>query len=289
MRISRVDAPTCEGGENPLWDDAAGVLWYVDNSGRKIHRHDPASGANRTWELPSVVTTLALRASGGLVLTLRNGIHFLDPDSERLEALHPLPDPPPYVYNDGVVDARGRFLIGASTARFDDPQPDGGLYRLDGDHSLHRIDGDIHFSNSNCFSPDQRRFYFSDSWRKTIYRYDYDLETGGATGRSVFVQTDELGGLPDGATCDADGLLWVAIYGGGVIAAYRPDGTLERTVAMPVKLVSSVAFGGPGLDRLYVTTIAHGSLGEPVEPGAGDLYVIDGLGARGLPEHRYAG
>ena len=103
------------------------------------------------------------------------------------------------------------------------------------------------------------------------------------------MNTRELGGLPDGATVDADGLFWVAVYQGGKVAAYRPDGTLERAIDMPVKLISSVAFGGPDLDRLFVTTIAHGIHGDPVEEGAGALYVIDGLDAKGRPEHRYAG
>ena len=103
------------------------------------------------------------------------------------------------------------------------------------------------------------------------------------------MNTGDLGGLPDGATVDADGLYWVAVYQGGKVAAYRPDGKLERTIDMPVKLVSSVAFGGDDFDRLFVTTIAHGALGEPVEDDAGSLYVIDDLGVRGRPEHRFAG
>jgi len=289
MKVSRVEAPHCAGGENPLWDTAAQSLFYVDNSGMKVHRHHPATGENHTWTMPSVVTTLALRQGGGAVVTLRSGIHFLDFATGDLELVHPLADPPPYVYNDGRVDVRGRFVIGACTQKFADPQPDGGLYRLDPDHGLHKLDSGIHFSNSNCFSPDGRTLYFSDSWLKTTYAYDYDIATGAVADRRVFVNTASLGGLPDGACTDVDGLVWIAIYGGGSIAAYRPDGTLERTIDMPVKLVSSVAFGGSDLDRLFVTTIAHGALGEAVEDGAGDLYVVDGLGTKGLPEHRYTG
>lgn len=289
MRITRLDAPVCAGGENPLWCGRDNLLYYIDNSGRKVHSHDPATGRSRTWDMPDVVTTLVLRDGGGAVVTLRSGIFLLDFASGALECLHPLPDPPPHVFNDGKVDRRGRFVIGASTARFADPAPDGGLFRLDGDRTLHRLDGDIHFSNGPCWSPGGDTLYFADSWRRTIYAYDYDLASGAATGRRPFVTTEALGGLPDGATVDSDGRLWVAIYGGGVIAVFTPDGALERTIAMPVKLVSSVAFGGPALERLFVTTIAHGSMGEPVEEGAGALYAIDGLAPRGLPEPGYAG
>ena len=289
MQITRIDAPECAGGENPLWNTREQALYYIDNSGRKVHRHDPASGQSLSWDMPNVITTLVFRQGGGAVVTLRSGIFLFDFASGALEPLHPLADPPPHVYNDGKVDRRGRFLIGASTSNFAAPAPDGGLFRLDPDRSLTQLDGDIHFSNGPCWSPDGATLYFSDSWRRTIYAYDYDLATGGATGRRPFVNTEALGGLPDGATVDAAGRLWVAVYGGGVLAAFAPDGTLERTIAMPVKLVSSVAFGGPALDRLFVTTIAHGAMGEAVEEGAGALYVVDGLGITGLAEPDFAG
>lgn len=296
MRITRLEAPRCAGGENPMWDPAKQVLHYIDNSGRKVHTYDPASGTARTLEMPAVITTLVLRQGGGAVVTLRSGVHFLDLDTGALEAVHPLPDPPPHVFNDGKVDVRGRFIIGASTANFANPGPDGGLFRLDPDRSLTRLDAGVHFSNSPCWSPDGTTLYFSDSWISTTYAYDYDVETGGVSNRRPFVNTSDLGGLPDGATVDADGLFWVAVFRAGKIAAYRPDGALERLIDMPVKLVSSVAFGGPELDRLYVTTIAHdvagaahgNDHGTPDEQ-AGSLFVIEGLGVRGRAEPSFAG
>lgn len=289
MKITKVDAPRCAGGENPMWDDRTQTLYYVDNIGQKVHSLDTVTGCSRTFDMPSVVTTLVFRESGGAVVTMRSGIHFLDLESGALEEIQPLPVPPPYVYNDGKVDPRGRFLIGASTANFAQPAPDGGLFRLDPDLSLTQLDTGIHFSNSPCWSPDYKIFYFSDSWLKTTYAYDYDVDTGRAVNRRTFVETTELGGLPDGATVDADGLVWVAIYGGAKVAAFRPDGSVERTIDMPTRLVSSVAFGGPDLDRLYVTTIAHAIDGSPVEEDAGSLYVVDGLGVRGRLENRLAG
>jgi L-arabinonolactonase len=289
MKITRLAAPECQGGENPMWDGDRGELHYIDNAGRKVHSYDPKTGAARTLEMPEVITTLVLRRGGGAVVTLRSGIHFLDLDTGALEMVHPLSDPPPYVFNDGKVDSRGRFLIGASTANFNAPTPDGGLFRLDPDRTLTRLDSGIHFSNSPCWSPDEKTFYFSDSWTDTTFAYDYDIETGAPSNRRTFVNTRALGGLPDGATVDSEGRFWVAVYQGGKIGVYRADGSLERAIDMPVQLVSSVAFGGPDLDRLFVTTIAHGTQGEPAEEGAGALYVIDGLGAKGRPEHRFAG
>jgi L-arabinonolactonase len=294
MKITKLDAPKCDGGENPMWDPRREVLHYIDNSGMKVHSYDPASETSRTLDMPTVITTLVLRQGGGAVVTLRSGIHFLDLDTGELELIHPLPDPPPHVFNDGKVDARGRFLIGASTANFADPGPDGGLFRLDPDLTLTRLDSGIHFSNSPCWSPDWSTFYFSDSWINTTYAYDYDAGTGTVSNRRPFVNTSHLGGLPDGATVDAEGLYWVAVFRAGKIAAYRPNGTLERAIDMPVRLPSSVAFGGPDLDRLYVTTIAHdvaagGDEGSSDDGQAGSLFVIEGLGARGRPEPEFAG
>jgi len=164
-----------------------------------------------------------------------------------------------------------------------------GLFRLDPDLTLRRLDSGVHFSNGPCWSPDGTRLYFADSWLNTIYLYDYDIETGSASNRRALVNTSELGGLPDGATVDADGLLWVALYGASKVVAFRPDGCVERIIDMPVKLVSSVMFGGSDLDRLFVTTIARGLDGARADDGAGDLYLIDGLGARGRCENRFAG
>ncbi len=294
MKITRLDAPRCGGGENPMWDVERQVLHYIDNSGMKVHTYDPASGQSSTLDMPAVITALVLRNGGGAVVTLRTGIHFLDLDTGALECIHPLSDPPPHVYNDGKVDRRGRFIIGASTANFTNPGPEGGLFRLDPDLGLTRLDSGIHFSNSPCWAPDGKTFYFSDSWLDTTYAYDYDLDTGSVGNRRPFVVTSDLGGLPDGATVDADGRYWVAVFRGGKIAAYNPDGSLDRAIDMPVPLVSSVAFGGPQLDKLYVTTIAHDvTQGEGSAHGGGDdagcLFVIEDLCAHGLAEPLFAG
>jgi sugar lactone lactonase YvrE len=289
MRIERVATVRCRGGENPLWDAAGQALYFVDNFGKQVHRYSPASGQTDSWEMPEIITTLALRAEGGAVVTFPTGIFLLDFATGALAPLHLSPSPPDFVFNDGRTDRRGRFLIGACTTHFDIPQNDGGLYRLDPDHTLTKVDGDIHFSNGNCFSPDQSTFYFSDSWRHIAYQYDYDIETGTVANRRPFIDTTAFGGQPDGATVDSQGIYWAALYTGGKVAAFRPNGKLERVIDMPVKLVSSVMFGGPGLDVLYVTTMQEGPFSGPPEAGAGYLYAIEGLGTTGLPEPRYAG
>lgn len=289
MRITRLDAPVAPGGEQPLWDPTGQVLWYLDNAGNTIHRFSPATGETSSWPTPSVVTSFALRECGGAVVTMRIGIHLFDFATGGFEPVWPLPEPPPFVFNDGKVDRRGRWFVGACTSHFDAPTPEGGLYRLDPDHRVTKLDEGVYFSNGPCFAPDDRTFYFADSYLNTIFAYDYDLDRGAVSNKRAFVNTESLGGMPDGATVDRDGMLWTAIYGGGKVAAFAPDAHLVRTVDLPVRFTSSVTFGGPELDRLYVTTIRHDPPGGPSEPDAGSVYVVDDLGVRGIPEPRFAG
>jgi sugar lactone lactonase YvrE len=290
VKISRVETEACLVGESALWDPAGQALFYLDIVGRKVHRHDPATGETRTWATPTSCGALALRKGGGAVVAQADGIHALDLATGGFERLAALEGTHPRArFNDGRTDRQGRFVLGLSDSSFEDTQAIGGIYSLGTDHALRRLDGDICFSNSPCFSPDGRTFYFADSHAYAVYVYDYDPATGGLGERRPFVDTRPLGGMPDGATVDADGLIWMAIFRAGKIAAFRPDGAVERLVEVPVSQVSSVNFGGPGLGQLYFTSLDTSYFGDPPEDGAGAVFRIDGLGARGIAETPYGG
>lgn len=289
MKISRTGAARAHVGENAVWDASAGVLFYADIVGQKVHRYDPERETAESFDLPGHVNAVALRQGGGLAVAMGGEVHGLDLASGRTERLAGLDLAAGAIVNDGKVDRRGRFLLGGCCTDLQDPRPIGGVYSLGADRTVTKLDGDISQSNGPCFSPDDRTFYFADSFKSAIYAYDYDLETGRLANRRLFADTRALGGDPDGATVDRDGLVWSAIFRGGKIAAFRPDGRLERVVELPVRLGVCVTFGGADLDRLFVTTIDPTYFGEAAEDGAGHVYVIDGLGARGVPEPRYAG
>lgn len=168
----------------------------------------------------------------------------------------------------------------------------GALYRLDPDMTVHQLDRGIICSNGPCWSPDGRTLYFNDTWSGEIWAYDYDTATGGVSNRRTFATVDTSGGgAADGSTVDAEGCLWNALVYDGKLVRYRPDGTVDRVVEMPVKKVTSVMFGGPNLDVLYVTSMAKPPL--PRFPGDGPLrgalFAIHDLGVRGVPEMRFAG
>lgn len=289
MKIHRVETERCLVGEGAVWAADEQALYFLDITGRKVHRYDPTAGATRSWETPSHVGALALR-QGGAALAMKDTVYGLDIARGEFAPIARLEGAAARAtFNDGKVDRRGRFAIGLCDTDMSDPQPIGGLYSLGADHRFRELDSGIHFSNSPCWSPDGATLYFSDSLKNAVYAYDYDLETGTAANKRLFADTTELGGMPDGATTDRDGLVWMAIFRAGKVVAFRPDGRVEREVAMPVRLAVSVAFGGANLDQLYVTTIDPSFFGEPVEDGAGEVYVIEGLGARGVPEPRFAG
>jgi sugar lactone lactonase YvrE len=290
MKISRVDTAHCRVGEGPLWDVAEQALYFVDIVGRKVHRHDPATDKTRSWELPGLIGSMALRDGGGAIVALPDGIYTLDFATGATTPFATLADPDRRVqFNDGKVDRRGRFVVGSTHADIKNMLPLGSVYSLDANGALAVIDTGIHISNGPCWSPDDATFYFSDSYPHSVYAYDYDIATGAVANRRLFADTRELGGIPDGATVDRDGLLWMAICEGGKVVAFRPDGKVERIVDMPTRLTASVMFGGPDLDLLYVTTIDPTVLGRPAEEGGGDTFVIEGLGATGMAEPRYAG
>jgi sugar lactone lactonase YvrE len=168
--------------------------------------------------------------------------------------------------------------------------PNGALYRLDPDLSVHVLDRNIIVSNGPCFSPDDRIFYFADSWSGEIWAYDYDIATGGVSNRRTFAKVNTPGGgAADGSTVDAEGCLWNAQVYDGKVVRYTPDGRVERIIDMPVKKVTSCMFGGPKLDVLFITSMAKPPL--PRFPGdgvlRGSLFAIYDLGIKGVPEPRF--
>lgn len=278
-------------GEGPLWDADAERLYFIDALGRRIFRCTADGGELRAWTVPSRIGSMALRQQGAAIAALADGFHEIDFDTGDLKKLcDPEPEFPNNALNDGKVDPEGRFLCGSMD--MGEEAATGALWRLDPDLSVTKLDDGIICSNGPCWSPDGRTLYFADSFKGTIFAYDYDPTTGAATGRRNFVSVDDRrGGGPDGATVDADGFVWSATVFDGRIFRYAPDGSVDRIIEMPVCKVTSLTFGGPELDRLYVTSMAEPPL--PKYPGDGPLrgsvFVVDGLGVRGRPEPKFAG
>jgi len=290
MKITRIDACRCLLGEGPVWDHREQALYLLDIGNSCVVRYDPARESVSRWETPQRPGTLALRAGGGALVGMQDTLATLDVTSGELRPIAVATEQSPdAVFNDGAVDRQGRFVIGSCAKGHTDPKPVGGILSLDAQHRVRRLAGGISFSNGPCFSPDGRILYFADSADYALYAYDYDPRSGDLGARRMFIDTRPFGGMPDGATVDADGTVWLAIFRGGKVVAVRSDGSLDRVVELPVSLTVSAAFGGPQLDRLFVTTIDPTFFEESPEEGSGYLYVVDGLGVKGLPEPLYTG
>ena len=290
MRIEVVVDVKTTLGEGPLWDAEQERLYWIDVFDGRVFRATAAGGEIRCWDVPQKIGSLALRKDGGgAVVALARGFHLLDFKSGDVERIvDPEPDKLNNRLNDGKVDRRGRFVAGSMDTM--EEGPNGALYRLDPDFSLRKLDDKITVSNGPCWSPDGATFYFADSGAGEIWAYDYEQSTGAVSNRRTFVRVDRSrGGTADGATVDAEGCLWNALVYDGRLVRYDPSGRIDRVIDMPVKKITSVMFGGPKLDILFVTSMAKPPL--PRFPGdgrlRGSLFAIYDLGIKGLPEPRF--
>jgi L-arabinonolactonase len=227
---------------------------------------------------------------GGLVLALESGFALFDAVAGRIDRVASVEaDLPSTRLNDGRVDPAGRFISGGMDEA-ERQQPLSAVYALNRDRSVRQVLGGIHCSNSICWSPDSATFYFTDMPSRRIDAFDYDATTGTVANRRMFASLREEPGLADGSVVDAEGYLWNAQRGGGKIVRYAPTGAVDREVALPTSNPTCLAFGGPDLDVLFVTTarlgLDAGTLAA--QPQAGNLLAFR-PGVRGLPEKRYVG
>ena len=290
MRIEvLVDVKTTLG-EGPVWDVEQQRLYWIDSADGRILRCTDDGRELRAWEVGQKIGSMALRHSGEqAIVALQNGVHTLDLHSGELALIiDPEPGLPDNRLNDGKVDRQGRFVAGSMD--FHETHPVGKLFRLDPDLSVHTLDTGIVCSNGPCWSPDGKTFYFTDSYTRAIWAYDYDTDTGKLRSRRTFATFDKVGGYPDGATVDAEGYVWsVAVYASRLVR-FDPNGVVDRIVGLPAFSVTSVIFGGASLDVAYITSMARPYNGEyHKEHEAGMTFAVYGLGVKGIPEPRFKG
>jgi sugar lactone lactonase YvrE len=273
LEVELVLDARAELGEGPVWDEAGQQLVWVDIMAGRVHFFRPGTGECRTLTAGRPVGAAVLSAGGGLVLAVPEGFTRLDPETGALAPLAALPVPSPDTrMNDGKCDRAGRFWAG--TMAMDERAGAGRLYCLDPSGTVTAMVANVTISNGIDWSPDERRMYYIDSGTGRIDQFDWHLEQGRISNRRPFVFFPAQAGVPDGLTVDAEGGVWVALWGGGAVHRYRPDGHLDRVVLLPVTHPTSCAFGGPDLRDLYVTS-ARTAL-EPDErarqPTAGGVF-----------------
>lgn len=277
-------------GEGPTWSPRDSALYWVDILTPSVHCHDNQKGVDTEVKVGSMVSVAIPKATGGLLVATPGGLMTLDLDSKNLSFFcHPESDRPGNRYNDGKCDRMGRLWIG--TLDMGTAANRGNLFRVDADGTWKKMDSGFTVANGLGWSPDNKRMYFADSPRRTIYVYDFDLLTGTIANRRPFITLDASDGTPDGMTVDEDGCLWIAIWDAWRVSRYSPGGKEMLRVKMPVPRPTSCCFGGANLDTLYVTS-ASVRLNEEAlvsAPLSGSLFSIRIPGVRGLPETTFAG
>jgi sugar lactone lactonase YvrE len=274
-------------GEGPVWDAEAGVLWWVDIEGRQIHRFHPSTRADTTIATPSMVGAVALRARGGLVAALADGVYRVDVASGAFERVLELGEPPNVRSNESKCDPAGRLLVGTMAY---DYAPIGSLYSIDAGGSVRRLLGDLEIANGMAWSADGGTFYYIDSPTRRVDAFDYDLATGSIARRRPWLVFDDPIAKPDGMAIDSEGGLWIAFWGAGEVRRYGPDRSLDVVVRVPAKQVTSAVFGGPDLRDLYITsaTTELTSAQRAEQPLAGGLFHVR-IPVAGLVPDRFAG
>jgi sugar lactone lactonase YvrE len=277
-------------GEGPVWDGRTERLHWMDIAAGLVHRYSPADGTDSVIDAGQPVSSLGLGAQGGLVLAVRDGFALIPAGSDRASRLIAVEtDVPNSRMNDGRCDPRGRFWAG--TMDRDHAAHAGSLYRLDGSGGSLVVESmlsGLTVSNGIDWSANGSLMYYIDSATQRIDIFDFDVDSGTIANRRTFVDIPERDGLPDGLVVDAQGAVWVALFGRGTVRCYTSEGEISMEIALPVSLVTSVAFGGPALTDLYVTTARHrlDPSQQRAQPHAGSLFVCR-PGATGRLAHRF--
>jgi sugar lactone lactonase YvrE len=277
-------AAQCELAEGPVWDPDHGLLRWVDVLAGDLHSYDPATGVRDSFATHHPVGAIGLTTSGGLVLAAVDGFALLD-DSGLTRVPGFAVDRSVVRFNDGKPDPWGNFCAG--TMPWVDGRPGGALYRLRPDGQVSTLIPDVGLSNGLDWTDDRRTFYFADSDSGGVDSFDTDPDTGALGSRRRWVTIPEGDGIPDGLTLDAEGCLWLAVWGSGEVRRYSPDGRLDTVVRLPVTQATCPVFGADGV--LYITSAWEGlTPGQRArQPHAGDIFACV-PGVPGRPANRFA-
>jgi sugar lactone lactonase YvrE len=276
-----------ELGEGAIWNPNDEHLYWVDILSSMLHIYDPRTGTDKPIPTGSYVGTVVPVANGDVIVALQKGIFRMNTETRALTLLtNPLPGPP-VRFNDGKCDPAGRFWVG--TISMDGARGTSKLYRLDRDGTLHEMLHDVSISNGIVWTEDRKTMYYNDTPTGTVQVFDYDDATGNISNRNIAFRIPEEQGSPDGMAIDSEGMLWIAMWGGGSVNRYDPlSGALLQQVKVPAPHTASCAFGGKDMKTLYITTARVELTAAELEryPTSGDVFAAE-AGVAGVPANVY--
>lgn len=267
--------PHCELGENPLWHPGEECLYWEDIDAGRVHRFHLPTGDHRVVYEGPVVGGFTFQRNGGVLLFREADLAWVHADG-RVEVLRAFSDEGMTRFNDVITDPEGRVFAGTIGKTVES----GGLFRFERDGTGTLLFRGTGVSNGMGFSPDGKTFYWTCSTRARIYAYDYDVRTGELSRERLFYQAVEGEGVPDGMAVDEQGDVWSTRWGGYSLVCHAPDGTVRERVRIPAEKVSSVCFGGAGLDECFITTAGGVAGGQTLD---GAVFRVS-VGRRGMRE-----
>ncbi|MDY4610716.1 MAG: SMP-30/gluconolactonase/LRE family protein [Sphaerochaetaceae bacterium] len=284
MHARPISDITSSLGESPVWDPRTNRLYWIDYTEKKINWHDPETGDTSTFQLDVTPGCVAPTEYGKLLVGYRHEIGLFDMESEQLTTLFAPEAGKDYNhFNDGKCDAAGRFWLGSITETQD--WPGAAFYRIEGRTNCKMMFDNVTTSNGLAWSPDNGTFYYIDTMTYSVAAFDFNLDTGELKNKRTIIDFRPETGRPDGMTIDAEGFLWIAHWNGGQISRWNPNtGICLARLPVPAYNVTSCYFGGPALDRLYITSasVETGETEFKQYPLSGRTFVIE-PGVSGLP------
>ncbi len=279
-------------GENPLWNQKEKKLWWTDIINKSVYSYNPQNNSISERLKGKSVSSFAFMQDGGLICGCLEGLYLWN-ENEQFEKITDSFDGEKLIINDGIADAKGRFLFG--TNYYDENCSNyklGKLYIIDNNGVIRVLDEGIHLSNGLGFSSDNSILYYTDTVARIIYRYQYNLQDGTVSKKQVFVNVPETEGIPDGLTVDSEDYVWSAQWYGECIIRYDPDGIVWKKIQVPAKQVTSLTFGGEEMTDIFVTSASENWRSPVSPPGydyntgniGGNLYKYN-LGIHGRSEY----
>lgn len=287
-RFRRLSDRSAALGEGPVWSADGNCVWWVDIEGGRLLCSDAASGATESWRAPGPIACLALLPDGDLLAGIGTALCRFDRRRGAFVPLGELDDSEQVRFNDAALDPAGRLWAG--TMDRDNRAPLGALFRIGADLVPVRVLDGLLTPNGLAFDDVRGRLYLSDSHPsvQTVWCCDYDAASGELGERRIFAHFKDLPGRPDGAAVDAEGNYWIAAIGGAALLCFAPSGSLLERIPLAVSAPTKPVFGGPGLDRLFLTS-------RRVEPAAatpaldGDSgFLLAARAVAGRPQPRFA-
>ncbi len=288
-------------GEGPFWDSRLKKLWWIDGlsengRGDDLHLTTPDGKEDKCWHIGKHIGCAVPSADGRVLLNLQDGIYLFDPEDASLSEISSLErEIENNRLNDGKCDSHGRLWFGSMSMTANQPEREfevtGSFYKMEPDGTTKKYFDGVGISNGLAWNADETRMYYVDTTPQSVYAFDFDAKNGEITNREKIIEIDISEGSPDGMTIDAEGMLWIAHFGGWRVSSWNPV-TREKLceIKLPCAQVTCPAFGGENLDKLYITTASIGlsDAERAAQPLAGATFVVD-AGVKGLEANRFNG